>query len=61
LIPHPPAAIPLSQQSRQRDRARTQPVSIANDGNAANATGAVRQHRPFLLALKAETSWAVIG
>ncbi len=48
LIPHPPAAVPLSQQSRHSGRARAQPVPITHDAHAANAIVAVRQHRRSL-------------
>jgi hypothetical protein len=58
-IPHPPAAVPLSLQSHQRSCTGAQPVPIAHDGHAANATDAVRQHRPFLPDLNAEASWTV--
>ena len=58
LIPHSPAAVPLSLQSRQRGRTRAQSVPIAHDAHASEANVAVRQHRPFLPNLNAKTSWA---
>jgi hypothetical protein len=59
LIPHPPAAVPLSQQSRQRSCTGAQTVPIAHDGHAANASAAVRQHRPFLPRVNVRASSAV--
>jgi hypothetical protein len=59
LIPHPPAAVPLSQQSRQRSCTGAQTVPIAHDGHTANASAAVRQQRPFLQRVKVRASSAV--
>jgi hypothetical protein len=58
LIPHPAAAIPLSQQRRQRRRAGAQSVPIADDVHASKPNVAVR-HRPFVPGLKAGDSRVV--
>ena len=57
-VPHPPAAIPLRQQPRHRDRARAQPVPIAHNIHEPDATAVLRQNRPILPGLERGASWA---